>query len=241
MGFEVVCFLNFGYPSIEESIRFAQTYYECGCRALQLDIPSENPYLEQDEIKKRMAEALKRESDYQRYFEAICMLSEKYADVEFYLSVYANTVKKIGAEKVVQEYRRAGIQYAGFVGADDPLKEYMTRAGLSVSTYVQRHLPPQEVEKAQKAERVSYQFRSLPNQETNLGIVTYKDGIDYLRNRGVTCPIYATVGVRTPDDIREVKQAGAQGAFVGSVLMKELEHPDKFRQILSDLVTAGSA
>ena len=240
MGFEVVCFLNFGYPTIEDSMRFVQTYYECGCRFLQLDIPSENPYLEQDEIKKRMAVALKREPDYQRYFEAIRELGKKYADIVFYLSIYANTVEKIGIDNVLREYQRAGIRYAGFVGADDKLKEYMTRAGLSVSTYVQRHLPLQEVEKAQKAERVSYQFRSLQNQEINTRVATYNEGTEYLRHHGVTCPIYATVGIRTPDDVREVKRAGAQGVFVGSVLMKELEYPDKFRRLLAALVAAGS-
>ena len=46
MAFELVCYLNFGYPSIEDGIKDAQLYIDNGCRALQLDIPVKDPYLE---------------------------------------------------------------------------------------------------------------------------------------------------------------------------------------------------
>ena len=239
--FELICFLNFGYPSIESSLEFVQLYYDCGCRAIQLDIPSKNPYLEQDEIKQRMKHALISEPNYQKYFDAIYALTQKYLDVKFYLSIYSNTIEDIGIDNVIKEYKRSGIKYAGIVGSTYDIQSKFEKEGISVSFYVQKHLPIDEVVKAKAANRISYQFKELPGQSINNDIHSYKEGVDFLREQGCKGKIYATVGIKTPKDIEEVKNAGAQGAFIGSALMKVLNDPNKLKSVLTAFVKAADS
>ena len=81
MAFELVCYLNFGYPSIEDGIKDAQLYIDNGCRALQLDIPVKDPYLEHPFIQERMKACLDREPDYEAYFNGIRQIRMANPDV----------------------------------------------------------------------------------------------------------------------------------------------------------------
>ena len=94
MGFELFCYLNFGYPTIEEGIRAAKMYVECGCKALQLDIPSRDPYLEHDMIKKRMRYCLEHIPDYDEYFKGIAKIRTMYPDLQILFTLFLKTFKR---------------------------------------------------------------------------------------------------------------------------------------------------
>ena len=51
---EIICYLSNGYPTIEASYNMAVEYADAGCRMLEVDFPSRNPYLESDYIAGRM-------------------------------------------------------------------------------------------------------------------------------------------------------------------------------------------
>ena len=48
---EIICYLSNGYPTIEASYNMAMEYADAGCKMMEVDFPSRNPYLE--EWKKR--------------------------------------------------------------------------------------------------------------------------------------------------------------------------------------------
>ena len=63
---EFICYLSNGYPTIEASYNMAVEYADAGCRMMEVDFPSRNPYLESDYIAGRMKKALEACDDYEK-------------------------------------------------------------------------------------------------------------------------------------------------------------------------------
>lgn len=66
---EIICYLSNGYPTIEASYKIAHEYADAGCKMMEVDFPSRNPYLESDFLKARMGKALEACDDYDKYME----------------------------------------------------------------------------------------------------------------------------------------------------------------------------
>jgi len=239
MAFELVCYLNFGYPTIEKGIEYVKKYYACGCRAIQLDLPSANPYLEQPRIQKRMAYCLETNPDLQTYLDGIHQVHTLFPDMKIYLMMYGDTVERVGMEKLLEFCRENRIRNASFVGHSEQMQKRLDEAGMVTACYVQCQLPEAEVEAARKVEQVAYQVRPLAGQDTREDIQTYADGVRYLRAHGVGGKIYASVGIKTPDDIRMVRTAGADGAFIGGVLMNVIEDEEALKHVLTTYIEAA--
>ena len=104
---------------------------------------------------------------------------------------------------------------------DDIIKDKIIAAGLQVSCYVQFHLPKEEVEMAKQSNGFVYlQAKPYETQQINEKYPTLKDGVEYLRSCGIDRPIYCGVGVHAPEDVKLVKEAGGDAAFVGSTILK---------------------
>ena len=162
---EIICYLSNGYPTIEASYNMAVEYADAGCRMMEVDFPSRNPYLESDYIAGRMKKALE--------------------------------------------------------ACDDIIKNKIIAAGLQVSCYVQFHLPKEEVEMAKQSNGFVYlQAKPYDTQQKNEEYPTLKDCVEYLRSCGIERPIYCGVGVHAPEDVRLVREAGGDAAFVGSTILK---------------------
>ena len=67
---------------------------------------------------------------------------------------------------------------------------------------------------------VYLQAKPYETQQINEKYPTLKDGVEYLRSCGIDRPIYCGVGVHAPEDVKLVKEAGGDAAFVGSTILK---------------------
>lgn len=222
----LICYLSNGYPTIEDSIEMAKTYVESGCDIIEIDFPSHNPYLESEYISGRMAEALKNCADFDKYMDGMVKVKKLLPKTEFILMVYENTVDEIGIEKFIDfclENEYKDLILVGLQGEE--VKNKLIESGLRVSCYVQFHMPEQEVEYALKSNGFVYvQAVAAPDQATE-EYPTLKSCIDYLRAKGLERPIYCGVGVHTPENAQMVKEAGADGVFVGKAILQL--HDDK--------------
>ena len=70
---------------------------------------------------------------------------------------------------------------------------------------------------------------------------SWKERISYLRANGIQAPIYATAGITCGADLIEVKEAGANGTFVGNCLMKLWEDEPQMERLLLDLEAAANS
>lgn len=67
---------------------------------------------------------------------------------------------------------------------------------------------------------VYLQAKPYETQEKNENYPTLKDCVEHLRACGIDRPIYCGVGVHAPEDVKLVKEAGGDAAFVGSTILK---------------------
>ena len=60
---------------------------------------------------------------------------------------------------------------------------------------------------------------------------SYADKIRYLREQGIRTRLFAVEGIATPEMMREVCDAGTDGALVGNVLMRLWDNEDKLWEL----------
>ena len=82
---EIICYLSNGYPTIEASYKMAMEYADAGCKMMEVDFPSRNPFLESDYISERMKKALACCDDYEKYMESIVAIKNQLPDVKILL------------------------------------------------------------------------------------------------------------------------------------------------------------
>lgn len=197
-------------------------YADAGCKMMEVDFPSRNPYLESDFLKARMGKALEACDDYDKYMESIIRLKKELPEIKMLVLAYENTVLEIGTEKFINFCLENDLKDILLVGlSNNEVKDQIIEAGLQVSCYVEYHLPQEEIELAKKSNGFVYlQAKPYETQEKNEKYPTLKDCVQYLRECGIDRPIYCGVGVHAPEDVKLVKEAGGDAAFVGSTILK---------------------
>lgn len=222
IAMEIICYLSNGYPTIEASYNMAMEYADAGCKMMEVDFPSRNPYLESDYIAGRMEKALESCDDYEKYMDSIVAIKNKLPDVKILVLAYENTVEEIGTQEFIDFCLDNDLKDILLVGLkDDTVKDEIIAAGLQVSCYVQFHMPDAEIDMAKQSNGFVYlQAKPYATQEKNAKYPTLKDCVEHLRACGIDRPIYCGVGVHAPEDVKLVKEAGGDAAFVGSTILK---------------------
>lgn len=217
----LICYLSNGYPTIGDSVQMAQTYVQAGCDIIEIDFPGRNPYLESEFIAQRMEKALEECNDYSKYMEGMAEVKRLMPDTKFLLLLYEDTLEEIGYDRFVSFCKEHGFQDLILVGLkDDAIKNRLMQDGLLVSCYVQYDLPAGEVAQAKASNGFVYLQAKPTAGRVHPEYPKLKQCIDYLRGQGIDRPIYCGVGVHAPADVAMVKEAGADGAFVGSAILK---------------------
>lgn len=217
---EIILYLSNGYPTLESSYETAIEYADAGCKMMEIDFPSRDPYLEGEYIADRMAKALAVCDDYEKYMESMIQIKKRLPDVHFLVLAYENTVEEIGTERFIQFCKENGFEDVLLVGLkDDVIKNQIMEGGLKVSCYVQFHMLPEEIASAKESNGFVY-IQAKPNGNINPEFPTLKDCIRHLRDCGIDRPVYCGVGVHAPEDVKMVKEAGGDAAFVGSTILK---------------------
>lgn len=88
MSIKTICYLSFGYPTIEKSIEMAGRYIEGGCDAIEVSIPPKDPYRDSAFLQELYRVALAQTDDYSKYLEGIGRMTEQYPSTEFFFVLY---------------------------------------------------------------------------------------------------------------------------------------------------------
>lgn len=218
---KLICYLSNGYPSIEKTAEMARNYVDAGCDIIEVDFPSRNPYLEGEYIANRMKTALENCDDYQKYMDGIVRIKNENPHTKFILMVYENTLLEIGVDRFISFCRENGLNDMIYVGSNNAeVREKLINGGIRMSCYVQFHMPEEEVEAALSSNGFVYMQAKPTTGNINPEFPTLKDCIARLRSLGITREIYCGVGIHSPEDIKMARDAGADGVFVGSTILK---------------------
>ncbi|WP_213951294.1 tryptophan synthase subunit alpha [Tepidanaerobacter syntrophicus] len=235
---KLICYLSNGYPTIKDSIEMARIYTESGCDIIEIDLPSRDPYLESELIASRMKKALETCNDYNKYMEGIIRIKENNPSTKILLLSYDNTINEIGEDKFIKFCIDNNIKDLIFIGENNELLNKLIQNGIKTSCYVQFHLPENEVEKALKSNGFVYMQAKPTKNNINKKYSTLKDCIAKLKSLGIDREIYCGVGVRDIDDVKMVKEADADGVFVGSAILKLYNNVPELKKRIAELKSA---
>lgn len=229
---EIICYLSNGYPTIESSYQMAVEYADAGCSMIEIDFPSRDPYLEGDYIADRMAKALAVCDDYKKYMDSMIAVKKRLPNVKLLVLAYENTVEEIGTKRFIEFCLENDFKDLLLVGLkNETIKNEIIASGIRVSCYVQYQMLPEEIQSAKESNGFVY-MQAKPNGEINPKYPELKDCIKYLRDCGINRPIYCGVGVHAPEDVRMVKEAGGDAAFVGSTILKLHEDIPEMKKMI---------
>ena len=220
---DIILYLSNGYPTLDASLQMAKEYADAGCGIIEIDFPSHDPYLESKLIAGRMAKSLEACDDYDKYMEEIVRVKQELPNVKLLVLSYENTIQEIGPDKFIKFCLDNDFKDVLLVGlSSNEIKDKIIAAGIRVSCYVQFQMLPEEIESAKNSNGFVY-LQAKPNETqgyVNPKYPTLKDRVQCLRDAGIDRPIYCGVGVHAPEDVKMVKEAGGDAAFVGSAILK---------------------
>ncbi|MCH3976828.1 MAG: tryptophan synthase subunit alpha [Bacilli bacterium] len=237
----LICFLNHGSPSIEASHRVVDCYVEGGADVVETDFPADDPYLDGENIKIRMHEALTKCHDYDKYMESVETILKEHPGIHLYMLIYEETIMAIGMDKFLAFLRRNNLQEVLLVGARHPeVRARLLAEKLKVSAYIEYHLPEDEIETAKQTTGFVY-LQATPSGKFHPQYKDLKSIIKYLREeRGITNEINCGIGIHDYDQVRMVRDAGADGVFIGTQVMNLHGQPDKLIAKVKELKAIAS-
>lgn len=234
-------FLVVGDPDCERFLEAARTLADGGADALELGFPYSDPSADGPVIQAADERALASGITTEGCFQAIERF-RKERDVPVSLLVYYNLVLQFGPDRFYARARASGID--AVLVADLPLE-------LAASTFesARRHqVAPVCLASAVTTDARAALLRdageSYVYAAARVGITGERsDGpastlgqlVERLRCAGLTRPVLAGFGLSTPAHVRAVGMAGADGAIVGSALVRALADAPTFETGLVQL------
>ncbi|MEW6010585.1 MAG: tryptophan synthase subunit alpha [Euryarchaeota archaeon] len=228
-----VPFIVAGDPDFETSLDIVKTLLESGADALEIGFAFSDPVADGPTIQESDLRALASGMNTQKSFEFIKRIRE-FTSIPIGLLVYYNLIYKKGVDEFYKEAKKCGV--TSILSAD---------------------LPPEEAEEALQAAKkynINQIFLVAPTTQKNRldKICQIASGFIYLVSvMGVTgarkkvqnstvelikrirnssdLPVMVGFGISKPSHVKDVIQAGAQGAIVGSaiieIISKNLDKP----------------
>ncbi len=236
---KVICYLTYGFPSIQESLEIAECYIQGGCDMIEVSLPTSNPYLEPALIAEKMHQALAVCDDYDYYLEQLALFVKRHPQTPITFVMYEHLIAQIGDEKLAAYMSENGIRdliYAGEVKYPE-IRSNLIAAGIRISSPVSFMMSEEELSGAVTSNGFVY-MEGINTRGAREGFETLDACISELRRLGIDRPIYCGVGIHTEADVRRVKVAGGDGIFMGSALIRQYDQPEKMMETIQKFKVA---
>ena len=233
-----------GDPDATVSEAILKAYVDGGADILEIGYPFSDPIADGPVNQRGAQRAISAGITPSSFFRLIKSIRQ-YSEIPIGLLLYANTVNHLGNRTFCKKAAEAGID--SLLVADMPPEEYddlgeaMRETGLS-RVFIVSELTPQERMRmiCNQVDAFVYVVSRLGTTGTGTTL-SGSVGATLRKLKAVTDkPLAVGFGISTPDHVREVVAAGADGAIVGSALVRLVEehlaHPGKLSDILSEKV-----
>jgi tryptophan synthase alpha chain len=224
-----------GYPSLDASNEIIAAYMAGGCDGIEWTIPPNNPYKEQEHLQDRVRKARQNCSDYKKHLEQISNFKKKYPQAEVFPAVYEETVQEIGVDPLAHFCKDNDITALFLIGDfDEALIQSMKRYKLNLAISVTYYFTEEEIQRVKQNSGFVY-LQAFPYKaeiEAGFNTERLQFCITSLRKMGISRPIYCAKGIKKPQDIKLISDAGADGYILGSNLMDLFDN----LQVLTDEV-----
>lgn len=233
---KLIAYMSNGYPTLEDSRERMKMFLEAGVDIVEADFPSKDPYLDSEYLQKRIFKALENESNIDVYMDSLLQLQDEVPGIEYLVNIYPETLREIGVEKFVDFMRKIGQDNVLFVGNSDPeIRKELEKHNLYASSFVTREMLPEDLEVTKNANGFVY-LQAFGDENTySKEYPTLKDCVDKVRTVCDGRPIYCGIGIHSNERLAAVRDAGADGAFLGSIVLRKEDAGEDLRPYLEEL------
>jgi tryptophan synthase alpha chain len=217
-----------GDPDSATSETILKTYIDNGADILEIGYPFSDPIADGPVNQRGALRAIAAGIDHASFFKLIKNIRHYAGDIPIGILLYANTVRFPGYKSFCKAAAASGID--SLLVADMPPEEYeelggeMAAAGLSRVFIVSELTPPDRMRMiCDSVDAFVYVVSRLGTTGTASSL-SGSIAATIAKLKSVTDkPLAVGFGISTPDHVRQVVAAGADGAIVGSALVKLVE------------------
>jgi len=236
-------FLVIGDPNFETSMKLSRTVIEAGADILEFGFAFSDPPADGPVIQLADQRALAAGFTTQKAFEFMATL-RKETEVPFALLIYYNLILQRGLDNFYRQAAEVGID--AVLIADLPIEEAEEMIAVAAKYEVAPIFIVTELSSEQRIKQLAAVAKGYFYVVTNLGVTGTRDSVtDSLQSTveklrpHTDLPLLAGFGISEPEHVHNVLKAGADGAIVGSALIKRiqkhLESPEKMLAEVSEL------
>lgn len=239
MKFYPVYYFTLACPTIERTLEKIDQYVEkANVRGIQIDMPSGDPYGETDMVKAMMAKCISDyNGNYDAYMDAIRSIRKKHENLEIHVVVYPDVVERIGIEKFTEFCKEISAFTVRIAGTEvyEHYISYLDAHGVITSDCINYAMPEEDIKRCCNTKGIIHMRTKRKTEAPNRGLETWEQRLNYVREHGVTARIFATADMKTAQDLINARDAGADGVYVGNVLMNLWDDEEALWKLLGEM------
>jgi tryptophan synthase alpha chain len=231
----LIAFVVAGDPSPSETPKIVNVLELGGADIIELGLPHTDPIADGPTIQKADLRALSAGANTDTVIENVREI-RKNSEIPLVILTYYNPVLQYGVEKFCSGFSRAGAD--GLIVADLPVEEagevlkQCARYNLDPIMLVAKTTPPERIRRLAKVSRgflYVVSIMGVTGERRDLG----KSALALIRKvrKYAKIPLAVGFGISTPQHVKEVLKAGANGAIVGSAIVRLIEEKDYLSRI----------
>ncbi len=219
-------FLMAGDPDLKTSEDLLLKLEEAGADMVELGIPYSDPLADGPVIQEAASRALSSGTTLKAVLEMLSALKGKLS-IPIILFTYTNLLLTIGMEEFCSSAFNAGV--SGLVVPDLPLEEALrispiaSSYGLDLILLVAPTTPPERMKRISENSKGFTYLVSVTGVTGERAVMEDRvGGLVKQLKQSSSLPVAVGFGISGPDQISKVKTWGADGAIVGSALVKRI-------------------
>lgn len=232
-----------GFPRLSATREALWQSYEAGASLIELGIPFSDPVADGPTIQRASHAALQAGMTPRKALDFVASLRREGFDLPILGMTYANLVFAGGLDSNLKRWRAAGLDGAIIpdVSLEDgaPFRSALAREGLGNVAFASPSSPPRRIHAALRAS-TAFLYVVGVYGTTGARSTVPASTLELLarvrqERRGDRPPICVGFGISTPQQVRSLVRAGAEGVIVGSALADEMARGRDVKALLKRL------
>ena len=237
----LVAFIVIGDPDYETSLEIAKKIADSGADILELGIPFSDPIADGRTIQAADVRALDNGMNTDKAFEFVRDL-RKHTDVPIGFLTYYNLVYQRGLERFYQDAHKSGVN--SVLIADLSIEEAEPVISVSKKTGIDTLFMISQLSDDNRIKKIASASSGFIYLVSRLGVTGVRNDLQHStlslikRVRKFTDkPLCVGFGISTPNHVKDVINAGADGAIVGSAIVDLIrKNLGKKEKMLNEIV-----
>jgi tryptophan synthase alpha chain len=216
-------FVVAGDPDFETSLDIVRTYVDNGADALEIGFPFSDPVADGPTVQAADVRSLKSGMTTERGFEFIQRI-RKFSSIPIGILVYYNLIFNMGVETFYKNARESGVN--GVLSADLPPEEAETAVIASRKYDIDQIFMVAQTTSLERLEKISDICRGFLYVMAVKGVTGARSQLESGTVELISCvkkhsslPTVVGFGISRPEHIKDVIDAGSDGAIVASALL----------------------